>query len=66
MTLKVRESFFPLIWRHQALMANGWGCQNIIYTTHGEAVNLNGEVDIASAKKQCSKFTCSFEDLVLD
>ncbi|KAF4176939.1 hypothetical protein CNMCM8694_003995 [Aspergillus lentulus] len=35
---------------HQALMANGRGCQNILYTTHGAAVNLNGEVDIAWAK----------------
>ncbi|CRL21970.1 Cupin, RmlC-type [Penicillium camemberti] len=35
---------------HQALMANGRGCQNILYTTQGEAVDLNGEVDIALAK----------------
>ncbi|CAI7568664.1 hypothetical protein PCG10_008760 [Penicillium crustosum] len=35
---------------HQALMANGRGCQNILYTTQGEAVDLNGDVDIALAK----------------
>lgn len=41
---------------HQALMANGRGCQNILYTTQGEAVDLNGEVDIALAKNNAVSF----------
>ncbi|KAL2139962.1 hypothetical protein VTI28DRAFT_4439 [Corynascus sepedonium] len=36
---------------HQALMANGRGVQNILYTTQGAAVDLNGEVDIAIARE---------------
>ncbi|KAI2602119.1 hypothetical protein GGR54DRAFT_625633 [Hypoxylon sp. NC1633] len=35
---------------HHALMANGRGVQNIIYTTNGTAVELNDEVDIAQAR----------------
>lgn len=46
---------------HQALMANGRGCQNILYTTQGEAVDLNGEVDIALAKNNAVSFLKSLE-----
>ncbi|OJJ04861.1 hypothetical protein ASPVEDRAFT_74329 [Aspergillus versicolor CBS 583.65] len=35
---------------HQALMANGRGVQNIIYSTHGDAVDLNDEADLAFAR----------------
>jgi len=41
---------------HQALMANGRGVQNIIYTTHGDAVELNDEVDIAFARDNAVSF----------
>jgi hypothetical protein len=47
---------------HQALMANGRGCQNILYTTHRAPVNLNGEVDIAWAKNNAVSFLQTLED----
>lgn len=42
---------------HQALMANGRGAQNILYTTQGSAVELNGEVDIALARDNKVSFS---------
>ncbi|KAK3292859.1 uncharacterized protein B0H64DRAFT_363025 [Chaetomium fimeti] len=35
---------------NKALMANGRGVQNVLYTTKGAAVDLNGEADIAWAR----------------